>query len=60
MNQILYKELASKLNRAKTKPGAHEAIRGLQHLDKVIDINQAPIGRTPRSNPLPILEYLIK
>lgn len=51
VNQILYKELASKLNRAKTKPGAHEAIRGLQHLDKVIDINQAPIGRTPRSNP---------
>ncbi len=51
VNQILYKELASKLNRAKTKPGAHEVIRGLQHLDKVIDINQAPIGRTPRSNP---------
>lgn len=51
VNEILYKELATKLNRAKTKPGSHDAIHGLQYLDKVIDINQAPIGRTPRSNP---------
>ncbi len=51
VNEILYKTLAAKLNRAKTHPGAHKAIKGIEQLDKVIDINQAPIGRTPRSNP---------
>lgn len=51
VNEILYKDLAAKLNRAKTKAGAHKEILGIEHLDKVIEINQAPIGRTPRSNP---------
>ena len=51
INQILYKTLARDLNRAKTTPGKCKAIKGIEHLDKVIDINQSPIGRTPRSNP---------
>ncbi|SFG62269.1 excinuclease ABC subunit A [Desulfotomaculum arcticum] len=51
VNEILYKKLAQELNRAKTKPGACREIRGLEYLDKVIDVNQSPIGRTPRSNP---------
>lgn len=51
VNEILYKTLAQKLNRAKIKPGAFREIKGLEHLDKVIDIDQSPIGRTPRSNP---------
>ena len=51
VNEILYKALARDLNRAKTRPGEHKEIRGLEHLDKVIDIDQSPIGRTPRSNP---------
>ncbi|HHW23218.1 MAG TPA: excinuclease ABC subunit UvrA [Clostridiaceae bacterium] len=51
VNEILYKKLAAKLNRAKTKPGLHRDILGLEHLDKVINIDQSPIGRTPRSNP---------
>ncbi len=51
INAILYKELARKLNRANTFPGKHKAIKGLENLDKVIDIDQSPIGRTPRSNP---------
>jgi len=51
VNEILYKTLARDLNRAKTRPGAHKEIRGLEHIDKVIDIDQSPIGRTPRSNP---------
>ncbi|MEW5322775.1 excinuclease ABC subunit UvrA [Geobacillus thermoleovorans] len=51
VNEVLYKALAQKLNRAKAKPGEHRGIRGLEHLDKVIDIDQSPIGRTPRSNP---------
>lgn len=51
INSILYKELARKLNRANTFPGKHKEIRGLEHLDKVIAIDQSPIGRTPRSNP---------
>ncbi|RHW40186.1 excinuclease ABC subunit UvrA [Lysinibacillus yapensis] len=51
INDILYKSLANKLNRARTKPGAHKEIKGIEHLDKVIDIDQSPIGRTPRSNP---------
>ena len=51
INEILYKELAKKLNGAKHKPGKHKEIKGISHLDKVININQAPIGRTPRSNP---------
>ncbi len=51
VNEILYKKLAAELNNARTHAGAHDGILGLEHLDKVIDINQAPIGRTPRSNP---------
>ena len=51
VNEILYKRLARDLNRAKMKPGKHKGIKGLEHLDKVIDIDQSPIGRTPRSNP---------
>ncbi|KZE92289.1 UvrABC system protein A [Geobacillus stearothermophilus] len=51
VNEVLYKALAQKLYRAKAKPGEHRDIRGLEHLDKVIDIDQSPIGRTPRSNP---------
>ena len=51
VNAILYKRLARDLNRAHTRPGKHEALEGLEHLDKVIDIDQSPIGRTPRSNP---------
>ncbi|WP_003540408.1 excinuclease ABC subunit UvrA [Desulfotomaculum nigrificans] len=51
VNEILYKALAQKLHRAKDKPGQHTGIEGTLHLDKVIDVNQAPIGRTPRSNP---------
>ena len=51
INEILYKRLAKELNRAVTVPGKHDKIAGLGNLDKVIDIDQAPIGRTPRSNP---------
>ncbi len=51
INEILHKKLAQKLNRAKVKPGKHRDMLGLEHLDKVIDIDQSPIGRTPRSNP---------
>ncbi|AMO84426.1 excinuclease ABC subunit UvrA [Solibacillus isronensis] len=51
VNEILYKSLASKLNRAKVKPGKHKTIEGLEQLEKVIDVDQSPIGRTPRSNP---------
>ena len=51
VNEIIYKHLAAELNRAHLKPGAHDQILGLEHLDKVIDIDQSPIGRTPRSNP---------
>ncbi len=51
INEILYKTLARELNGAKTVSGAHKSIRGIEHLDKVIAIDQSPIGRTPRSNP---------
>ena len=51
VNEILYKTLARKLNRAKTISGEHKEIQGIEQLDKVIDIDQSPIGRTPRSNP---------
>lgn len=51
INEILLKRLARDLNRAKLKPGAHKDIKGLENLDKVIHIDQSPIGRTPRSNP---------
>ncbi len=50
-NEILYKRLARDLNRARVIPGKHRAIEGIEQLDKVIDIDQSPIGRTPRSNP---------
>ena len=50
-NEVLYKTLQRKLNRARTIPGKHKDIKGLEQLDKVIDIDQSPIGRTPRSNP---------
>ena len=51
VNEIIYKRLANELNGAKKFPGKHEDMLGIEHLDKVIDIDQAPIGRTPRSNP---------
>lgn len=51
INEILYKRLAKELNRARTIPGKHKKILGIEQLDKVIDIDQSPIGRTPRSNP---------
>jgi excinuclease ABC subunit A len=51
VNEILYKTLARDLNRAKTRPGEHKEIRGLEQIEKVVDIDQSPIGRTPRSNP---------
>lgn len=51
VNEILYKSLAAELNRAKTRAGAYEKMEGLDNLDKVIAIDQSPIGRTPRSNP---------
>jgi excinuclease ABC subunit A len=51
INEVLHKTLARKLNRARAIPGRHKAIEGVEQLDKVIDIDQSPIGRTPRSNP---------
>ncbi len=51
VNEILYKAAASTLYRTRTRPGKHKSIEGLEHIDKVIDIDQSPIGRTPRSNP---------
>ena len=51
INEILYKKLARELNHARTIPGKHKRIEGMEQLDKVIDIDQSPIGRTPRSNP---------
>lgn len=51
INEILYKSLAHKLNRARAKPGLHKSVEGIEALEKVIEIDQSPIGRTPRSNP---------
>jgi len=51
INEILYKGLANRLNGARTQPGDHDRIMGIEHLEKVIEIDQSPIGRTPRSNP---------
>src|SRR3712207_4902642 len=51
VNEIVYKALANRLHRMRTKPGAHESVEGIECYDKVIDIDQKPIGRTPRSNP---------
>lgn len=51
VNEIIYKKLSTVLNKAKNIPGKHKEILGIEHLDKVIDISQSPIGRTPRSNP---------
>ncbi len=51
VNEVLNKTLLAKLNHARTRPGACRSVDGLEHLDKVIDIDQSPIGRTPRSNP---------
>ena len=51
VNEILYKKLAGTLNHARTRPGKFDSIEGLEHLDKVVGIDQSPIGRTPRSNP---------
>ena len=51
INEILHRRLAHELNRAAVKPGAHDAILGIEHLDRVIEVDQSPIGRTPRSNP---------
>ena len=51
VNEIVYKALANRLNRMRTKPGSHDAVEGIECFDKVIEIDQTPIGRTPRSNP---------
>jgi excinuclease ABC subunit A len=51
VNEVVFKALANRLNRTRTKPGAHDAVEGIDCFDKVIDIDQTPIGRTPRSNP---------
>lgn len=51
VNEVLYKSLAKKINKSKVKPGDHDEIKGVDELDKIIDIDQSPIGRTPRSNP---------
>src|SRR5699024_6657857 len=51
VNEILYKSLAKHLYKSKSMPGEHEKIKGLKDIEKFIDVNQAPIGRTPRSNP---------
>ncbi|EUJ25593.1 excinuclease ABC subunit A [Listeria floridensis FSL S10-1187] len=51
VNEVLRKALSRKLNRANAKPGPHKEIKGIEHLEKIIDIDQSPIGRTPRSNP---------
>ena len=51
VNEILYRRLAQVLYKAKDRPGAHDKVEGIQHIDKVIEIDQSPIGRTPRSNP---------
>jgi len=51
VNEILYRRLAQVISKAKDRPGAHDRIEGIEHIDKVIDIDQSPIGRTPRSNP---------
>ena len=51
VNEVLYKSLAQTINNSKVKPGEHEEIKGIDQLDKIIDIDQSPIGRTPRSNP---------
>ena len=51
VNEILYKAVSNKLHRARMRPGSHKRIRGLEHLDKIISVDQSPIGRTPRSNP---------
>ncbi|UTH00703.1 excinuclease ABC subunit UvrA [Macrococcoides canis] len=51
VNDVLYKALAQKLYKTKEKPGPHKAVKGIEHIDKIIDIDQSPIGRTPRSNP---------
>jgi excinuclease ABC subunit A len=51
VNEVLFKSLANRLNRARVKPGAHRTVQGIDAFDKVIDIDQSPIGRTPRSNP---------
>ena len=51
VNEIVYKALANRLHRMRVKPGAHESVEGIECYDKVIDIDQSPIGRTPRSNP---------
>jgi excinuclease ABC subunit A len=51
VNEVIFKSLANRLNRARVKPGAHRKVRGIEAFDKVIDIDQSPIGRTPRSNP---------
>ncbi|WP_027398752.1 excinuclease ABC subunit UvrA [Anaerovorax odorimutans] len=51
VNEILYKSLSSEINRSKNKPGKHKSILGIENIDKIINIDQSPIGRTPRSNP---------
>ncbi len=58
VNEIVYKALANRLNRVRVKPGDHDGVEGIDCFDKVIDIDQSPIGRTPRSNPADLHEAL--
>ncbi len=51
VNEILYRAVANRLHRARLRPGAHDRIEGMDDVDKIINIDQSPIGRTPRSNP---------
>ena len=59
INDILYKGIASKINKLRDRPGKHKEIKGIENIDKIINIDQSPIGRTPRSNQQHILVYLI-
>lgn len=59
VNEVLYKSLAKQINKSKVKPGEYDEINGIDQLDRIIDIDQSPIGRTPRSNPATYTGVLI-